>query len=63
MIFFPSMVKQLQGDFFFIKQIGNGLNPQTTQNEDFTHIRMGFKMPFVQAGMDSAIQTDIYKIN
>ena len=54
MIVFPSIVKQLNGDYFIQKkQAGDLLKTETITS--MNQLKIGFKIPFEQAGMDSII--------
>lgn len=59
MLLFANMVKHLEGDYFINKQMEDGTK---TEDDTYTHVRIGFKLPFTQA-MDGEIQNDLYKIH
>ena len=66
MLIFPSVVKQLGGHYFIQKDnisIDQGSNTANVSNFALDKVKIGFRVPFEQAGMDSIVATHSYKIN
>jgi hypothetical protein len=66
MLIFPSVVKQLNGHYFIQKDnisMDQGSSTANVSNIALDKVKIGFRVPFEQAGMDSIVATHSYKIN
>lgn len=68
MIIFPKLVRELKGEYFFVREAiideNDGTHQIDLNNSNSTgKFQIGFKLPFEQASMDSKVSAANYKIN